>query len=312
MFTHLHGYSTFSFLEAIGTPVHIVKRAKELGMKGVALTDLWGMYSAIKLYQSAKDAGITPILWVELGFVVNISEFRSHMDIANICLLATSSKGYLNLIKIVSFANTKWIEKQAKVDFEVLQQYSQGIKVFFGGEKSWIGKKIFNNEAPEKITELLQRFMSIFGKDNVLLEVVAQKYTDIPVLKCINDTILQYAKKLDLNVIVDNGYKYVYQKDKETWEIALAVKDGKKIYDEDRRKPKWDFSFQTENEIIATCIENGYTREQVETWIATNNAIVEETDIDISMHQSLFPVHQTPPQMQEKYEQFKDEMIVKK
>jgi len=43
-YTHLHGHSTFSFLEAIGTPSQIIKKAGEIGYKNIALTDFGGMY----------------------------------------------------------------------------------------------------------------------------------------------------------------------------------------------------------------------------------------------------------------------------
>lgn len=312
MFTHLHWYSTFSFLEAIGQPSALVNKAKELWMKWLAVTDIGGMYSAIKLYQSAKDAGITPILWVELGFVLDMKWFQAHHKFWNICLLATSYEGYLNLIKIVSVANTEGIDKQAKIDFEVLEKYSKDVKVFFWGLQSWIGKKILENESNDKIVELLQKFIAIFGQDSVFLEVVAQKYSDIPELEKINTTLLELSKQLHLGVIVDNVYQYVNKEDKETWEIALAIKDVKKIYEEDRRRPKWDFSFQSEDDIIATCLANGYSRDEVEWWIATNNSILEQVNIDIDMYQSLFPIHQSPEDIQEKYEKVKDSLIEKK
>jgi DNA polymerase III alpha subunit len=62
MFTHVHGHSTFSFLEAIGKPTAIVAKAKELGMNAIAITDYNGMFGAIKLFQAAKNAGIKPII----------------------------------------------------------------------------------------------------------------------------------------------------------------------------------------------------------------------------------------------------------
>lgn len=55
MYIHLHGHSSFSFLEAIGKPNKILARAKELGMTSIAITDYNGLYGAIKLLQYAKD-----------------------------------------------------------------------------------------------------------------------------------------------------------------------------------------------------------------------------------------------------------------
>ncbi|MEI7919516.1 MAG: PHP domain-containing protein [bacterium] len=61
-FTHLHGHSTFSFLEAIGKPANIISTAKELGMDAIAITDYNGMYGMVKFYQATKDTGIKPII----------------------------------------------------------------------------------------------------------------------------------------------------------------------------------------------------------------------------------------------------------
>lgn len=66
MFTHLHGHSTFSFLEAIGRIPKIIARAKELEMNAIAITDYNGMYSCIRFYQAAIAEGIKPIIGIEL------------------------------------------------------------------------------------------------------------------------------------------------------------------------------------------------------------------------------------------------------
>lgn len=65
-FVHLHGHSTFSFLEAIGSIKKLPAKVKDLGMDTIAVTDYNGMYGAILFYNAAKEAGIKPILGVEL------------------------------------------------------------------------------------------------------------------------------------------------------------------------------------------------------------------------------------------------------
>jgi DNA polymerase III alpha subunit len=54
----------------------------------------------------------------------------------------------------------------------------------------------------------------------------------------INKKILELSEKHDINCIVDNAFQYINKEDKETWEMALAIKDGNKMYDQHRRKPK--------------------------------------------------------------------------
>jgi DNA polymerase III alpha subunit len=51
----LHGHSTFSFLEAIGTVKKIAEKAKKMELPAIAITDYNGMYGAVQFYNLSKD-----------------------------------------------------------------------------------------------------------------------------------------------------------------------------------------------------------------------------------------------------------------
>jgi DNA polymerase III alpha subunit len=59
----------------------------------------------------------------------------------------------------------------------------------------------------------------------------------LPVTKKVNKFIYELAKQTNTKLIVDNDYRYLRDKDKEAWEIALSIKDGTKMYEANRRKP---------------------------------------------------------------------------
>lgn len=120
-FTHLHGHSTFSFLEAIGKPAAILNKAKELGMDAIAITDYNGMYGIIKFYQTAKDMGIKPIIGIETGFVMDIDSQIPEQQVGNIVILAKSKEGYQSLMELTSFANKEGIKGKPKIDLQALK-----------------------------------------------------------------------------------------------------------------------------------------------------------------------------------------------
>jgi DNA polymerase-3 subunit alpha len=62
MFVHLHNHSHYSILEGLPKPADYAKKAKELGMCAVAITDTSNMHGAHEFYLSCKSEGITPIL----------------------------------------------------------------------------------------------------------------------------------------------------------------------------------------------------------------------------------------------------------
>jgi len=103
----LHGHSTFSFLEAIGTVKKIADRAKKLALPAIAITDFPGMYGAVQFYNLAKELEFKPIIGVEIGFVLDTDNEYKAESIGNICILAGDKTGYHNLMKLTSFANTK-------------------------------------------------------------------------------------------------------------------------------------------------------------------------------------------------------------
>jgi len=64
-FIHLHCHSHYSLLDGAGKIEDLVKRAKDLGMPALALTDHGNLFGALEFYQTAKEAGIKPIIGYE-------------------------------------------------------------------------------------------------------------------------------------------------------------------------------------------------------------------------------------------------------
>ena len=64
-FVHLHNHSDYSLLDGATTIPAMVKRAAELQMPALALTDHGAMFGAVEFYQEARRAGVKPILGME-------------------------------------------------------------------------------------------------------------------------------------------------------------------------------------------------------------------------------------------------------
>ncbi|HEX2030474.1 MAG TPA: PHP domain-containing protein, partial [Actinomycetota bacterium] len=62
MFAHLHCRSYFSLKDGAFSPEDLVRRAAELGMPAVALTDRDGLYGAPRFVAACNAAGIKPLL----------------------------------------------------------------------------------------------------------------------------------------------------------------------------------------------------------------------------------------------------------
>ena len=66
-FVHLHVASGYSMQYGASTPAALVQRAVAWGQPALALTDRDGLYGAVRFVQACTDAGIAPILGVDLA-----------------------------------------------------------------------------------------------------------------------------------------------------------------------------------------------------------------------------------------------------
>nr|MBA2757883.1 PHP domain-containing protein [Chloroflexota bacterium] len=65
-YAELHAHTDFSFLDGASTPDELVGRAVELGLRGLAVTDHAGLYGAVRFVGAARDAGLHPVVGVEI------------------------------------------------------------------------------------------------------------------------------------------------------------------------------------------------------------------------------------------------------
>jgi DNA polymerase-3 subunit alpha len=106
-FSHLHTHSHYSLLTALPKIPDLVKTAKALDMKALALTDNGNMYGAIEFIKECEKNGIKPIVGVD-AYVAIRTRFDKQAGIDNsrtrLVLLAKNETGYKNLIELVTRA----------------------------------------------------------------------------------------------------------------------------------------------------------------------------------------------------------------
>uniref|UniRef100_UPI0037DA0541 PHP domain-containing protein n=1 Tax=Vulcanococcus sp. TaxID=2856995 RepID=UPI0037DA0541 len=109
-FVPLHNHSDYSLLDGASQLPAMVKRAEELGMPALALTDHGVMYGAIELLKLCKGTSVKPIIGNEM-YVINGSlddpnppkkERRYHLVV-----LAKNAVGYRNLVKLTSISHLR-------------------------------------------------------------------------------------------------------------------------------------------------------------------------------------------------------------
>ena len=235
-FTHLHVHTEYSLLDGSSKIGEITKRAKELGMDSLAITDHGVMYGVIDFYKAAKEAGIKPILGCEV-YVAPGSRFEktpgeSEDRYYHLVLLAENNTGYQNLMKIVSRGFTEGFYYKPRVDYEVLTEYHEGIialSACLAGEvQRYLARGMY-----EMGMEAAKRYENIFGKGNFFLELQDH---GISTQQYVNQQLVRMSEELNIELVATNDIHYTYAEDADAHDILLCIQTGKMVTDENRMR----------------------------------------------------------------------------
>src|SRR5947199_7585023 len=129
-FVHLHVHSEYSILDGACRIPRLAERAAELEMPAVALTDHGSLAGAVELYRETRKQGVKPLI----GCEVYVADDRrvQQKGYAHLTVLAESTEGYANLIKLSSLGYLEGYYYQPRVDWELLERHSKGLLALSG------------------------------------------------------------------------------------------------------------------------------------------------------------------------------------
>ena len=285
-FVHLHVHSEYSLLDGANRIKDLPKRAKELGMNAIAITDHGVMYGVVDFYKECKKNGIKPIIGCEV-YVAPRSRFDKEPNIDNnyshLILLAKNNVGYKNLIKIVSIGFIDGFYYKPRVDLETLEKYSEGIICLSACLAGSINKAILNGNI-EKAKEIAKWHNNVF-KDGYYLEL---QYNGLREQAIVNQKLIQISKELNIPLVATNDAHYLKKEDAYNHEVLLCIQTGKRMNEEDRMR------FETDEFYIKSPEEmyNHFTN--VPEAIRNTVKIAEECNVEFEFGVTKLPNYEVP------------------
>ena len=250
-FVHLHNHTEYSLLDGASRIGAMVKRAAELEMPALALTDHGVMYGAVQFYKACRQAGIKPIVGCEVYVAPRsrtLKEGRADRDPYHLTLLAADADGYLNLMRLCTAGQMEGLYYKPRIDKEILAQHSKGLIALSGCLAGEVATRVTAGEE-EAARETVAWFRDVFGPDRYLLEM--QRH-GIDQQEIVNQALVGFGKEFGLRLVATNDLHYVHRDDADAHDVLLCLQTGARHDDPDRwRFDSQDFYLKTPAEMAA-------------------------------------------------------------
>ena len=297
-FVHLHVHSEYSLLDGMSRIKDLPVRAKELGMKAIALTDHGVMYGAVDFYKECKKNDIKPIIGCEV-YVAPHSRFDKEAGRDNgynhLILLAKNKTGYQNLSKLVSLSFVEGFYYKPRIDLEILEKYSEGLICLSACLAGSLSQAIIQGNM-EKAEEIALWHKRVF-KDDYYIEI---QHNGLRQQIMINQKLIQLARKLDIPLVATNDAHYLKKEDSYFHEVLLCIQTGKRMSDEDRMR------FETEEFYIKSPEEMADYFSEFPDAIENTVKIAEKCNYDFEFGVTKLPNYDVPEEYATHLDYFKD------
>jgi DNA polymerase III subunit alpha len=281
-FVHLHVHSEYSILDGACRIPDLARRAAELEMPAVSLTDHGSLAGAIDLYKAARNEGVKPVL----GCEVYVADDRhvQQKGYAHLTLLAETNEGYANLIKLSSLGYLEGYYYKPRVDWELLETHGAGLVALSGCLSGRVCKALEENRETDAEAEL-DRLEQVFGRDQVYVEL---QNAHLDVQQRINPQLVDLAAMRGIPTVATGDVHYLRHEDAQAHEALLCIQSGDSLKNPNRWRFETDqFYFKTPEEMAGDFPgRDDALRRTLE--------VAERCNVEIELDRILLPKFDTP------------------
>lgn len=286
-FVHLHTHTQYSLLDGACRLEDLIAVAKEYKMPAIAMTDHGNMYGAIDFYTEAIEAGIKPIIGVELyiapGSRFDKSPRQKKITANHITLLARNETGYKNLMKLVSIGYLEGFYYKPRIDMESLAAHAEGLIGLSGCLKGAVAVNLLQDQLAEakkisgQLSDILNKHFYLELQDHGLAEQ-----------KRLNKSLLDLADATGLPLVATNDVHYVKKEQARAHEVLLCLQTQTTLSDPNHMR------MQTDEFYLKSPAEMKRLFQGIPEALKNTIEITEKCNLELSFDKLHLPRYQPP------------------
>ncbi|MDB9951928.1 DNA polymerase III subunit alpha [Porticoccaceae bacterium] len=282
-FVHLRLHSEYSLVDGLVRIKPLAKKAAEIGMPAVALTDFNNFFGLIKFYKASQAAGVKPIL----GADVLVLDEDGEGSPTQLVLLIADQTGYKNLTNLIS----KAYQQGQRVGVPTikrswLQEFSKGLIALSGGRGGEIGVALVSGRSAEAEALLLE-YMDLFPS-RFYLEL---QRTGRPGEEDYLHAAVDLASKFSCPVVATNDVRFIAAGEFEAHEARVCIHEGRAL-DDPRRERRY-----SEQQYLRTADEMAELFSDIPEALQNTVEIAKRCNLDLRLGEYFLPDYPIPDGM---------------
>ena len=256
-------------------------------MPAIAVTEHGNMFSSVIFHDHARQRGVKPILGCEVYVAPGDRRVKSGSpgETANhLVLLAETSEGYHNLIKLVSAGYTEGFYYKPRIDKALLAAHSAGLIGLSSCLKGEVAEGL-SHQHQRKAVEAAAAYRDILGRDNFFLEL---QWHGIDDQRVVNAGLPAIARDLGLPLVCTNDVHYVRETDAHPHDILLCIGTGKAFSDPKRMR------YESRNFYLKTADEMAESFKDFPDAVANTVRIADRCDVRLVEGENFLPNFDVP------------------
>ncbi|MGH9281384.1 MAG: DNA polymerase III subunit alpha, partial [Acidimicrobiales bacterium] len=294
-FSHLHVHTEFSMLDGAARIDEVIAAAVADGQPALGITDHGNMYGVLDFYRECRAAGITPVIGTEAYMAAESRHERpvrrGRIDDTggegaegeklyyHLTLLAESTAGYRNLLKLSSAAYLEGYYYKPRLDWELLERFHEGIIATTGCLGGVVLQALLRGDQAGA-SRLAGRLQDIFGRECLFVELqdhgLAKQHRT-------NPQLVEIAKAIGAPLLATNDSHYTRREHAVAHDALLCVQTGATLADEKR------FRFEGDEHYLKSAAEMRALFAEVPEACDNTLWIAERAQVEIEFGQPKLP-----------------------